>query len=323
MKPPYDITSKILNLISSISISIGQIDASQMTRPPVHLRKVNRIRSIHSSLGIEGNTLTQDQVTALIDNRPVAGPRKDILEVLNAIKVYNHLGEFDPFSPDSFLGAHAMLMEGLVEKPGRYRTQGVGVFQGSKLVHLAPSARNVHSLMQDLFGYLKKPEENLLIRSCVFHYELEFIHPFPDGNGRMGRLWQMLILRSGFPVFEFVPFESLIKQSREEYYNVLVECDKDGKSNAFIEYMLGILDRALAELLDFNNRILNDSARLEYFVATGSSDFTRKDYMNVFKNISTATASRDLKKGTDENLLEREGQKNKTTYKIKPSVPTG
>jgi Fic family protein len=319
MKPPYDITTVIFQLATSITMKIGQLDASQMTRPPAHLRKVNRIRSIHSSLGIEGNTLTLEQVTALINNRPVAGPRKDILEVLNAIKVYDHLGSFNAFSPESFLEAHAMLMEDLVEKPGKYRSQGVGVFKGSELVHLAPPARNVYSLMQDLFGYLKQQDENLLIRSCVFHYELEFIHPFPDGNGRMGRLWQMLILRSGYPVFEFVPFESLIKQTQEDYYKVLVECDKVGKSNAFIEYMLGILDRALAELLDFNNRILNDSARLEYFAATGTKEFTRKDYMNVFKNISTATASRDLKKGTDENLLEREGLKNKTTYKIKPA----
>jgi Fic family protein len=317
MKPPYDVTHAIFQLITDIAIKIGQLDASQMTRPEPHLRKQNRIRTIHSSLGIEGNTLTLDQVTALLENKRVVGPRKDILEVMNAIRVYDSLGTFDPYSSKSFLEAHKMLMEDLLDNAGRYRSQAVGVFQGTQVAHIAPPARNVNHLMNDLFGYLKSKDDITLIKSCVFHFETEFIHPFLDGNGRMGRLWQTLILRSEYPVFEFLPFETLISQRQQEYYDALAACDRLGKSTLFIEFMLDILDKSLAEMLNFNNRILNDSARLEYFTATGKNEFTRKDYMNVFKGISTATASRDLKKGVTGNLLEREGEKNRTVYKIK------
>jgi Fic family protein len=317
MKPPYDIIPAILKLATSITMKIGQLDANQMTRPSPQLRKQNRIKTIHSSLGIEGNTLSLDQVTALIDNKRVVGPRKDILEVLNAIRVYDSLSTFNPNTVDSFLQAHKLLMEGLVENAGRYRSQALGVFQGSQVAHIAPPAINVRYLMNDLFDYLKSKDELTLIKSCVFHYETEFIHPFLDGNGRMGRLWQTIILMGEYPVFEFLPFETLISQRQEEYYAVLATCDKSGKSTLFIEFMLDILDKSLAEMLDFNNRILNDSARLEYFVETGKKEFTRKDYMNIFKDISTATASRDLKKGVDTNLLAKEGIKNRTTYKIK------
>lgn len=297
-------------------MKIGQLDASQMTRPDPYLRKQNRIRTIHSSLVIEGNSLTLDQVTALINNKRVVGPRKDILEVMNAIKVYDNLGAFDPYSSKSFLEAHKMLMEGLLDNAGRYRSQAVGVFQGSQVVHVAPPAINVNYLMNDLFKYLKRKDELTLIKSCVFHFEMEFIHPFIDGNGRMGRLWQTVILRNEYPVFEFLPFETLISQRQQEYYGVLAASDRSGKSTLFIEFMLDILDKSLAEMLNFNNRILNDSARLEYYTATGKKEFTRKDYMKVFKDISTATASRDLKKGVDEELLEKEGDKNKTKYRV-------
>lgn len=298
-------------------MKIGQLDANRMTRPEPHLRKQNRIKTIHSSLAIEGNTLSLDEVAALINNKPVVGPRKDILEVLNTIKVYENIASYDPCSAGSYLDAHKTLMEGLLPDAGRYRTEGVGVFQGSRMTHLAPPAKNVHYLMNDLFSYLKSSDEVNLIKSCVFHDEMEFIHPFPDGNGRMGRLWQTVILMKEYPVFEFLPFETLISQRQQEYYNALAECGKLGKSTLFIEFMLDILDKSLAEMLNFNNRILTDSARLEYFVDSGKSPFSRKDYMNVFKDMSTATASRDLKKGVDNNLLEKDGDKNKTVYRVK------
>ena len=151
----------------------------------------------------------------------------------------------------------------------------------------------MQNLMKDLFEYLKKSDEIELVKSCVFHYEMEFIHPFLDGNGRMGRLWQTLILMEKYPIFEFLPFETLISNDQEKYYKALAESDKSGKSTKFIEYMLGVIDISISELLNFNNRTLNEKDRLEYFVSLNKIQFTRKDYMDIFKDISAATASRD------------------------------
>ena len=317
MKPPYDITPKILKLISSISEKIGEVNANYLSRQSPQLRKQNRIKTIHSSLQIEGNTLTEEQITALIENKRVVGPQKDILEVLNAIKVYEKLDKYDFLSEKSFLKAHQVLMTGLISDAGKYRKQGVGIVKGTKLEHVAPPYKNVPYLMKDLFKYLKDSDELTLIRSCVFHYEMEFIHPFLDGNGRMGRLWQTLILMSEYPIFEFLPFETLISKTQKEYYKSLAMSDKLGKSTSFIEYMLRVIDQSLESILTYNNRILKDTDRLEHFISLGIKSFTRKDYMNVFKNLSSATASRDLKKGVELNMFKSIGNKNKTEYIFK------
>ncbi len=317
MKPPYEITSSILKLITSISEKIGEVNASYLDRPSPKLRKQNRIKTIHSSLKIEGNTLTEEQITALLENKRVIGPQKDVLEVLNAIKIYENLEQYKPSNEKSFLKAHKALMEGLIEKSGIYRKQGVGIVKGSKVEHLAPPFENVPYLMKDLFEYLKKSDEIELIKSCVFHYEMEFIHPFLDGNGRMGRLWQTLILMEKYPIFEFLPFETLISKDQEKYYKALAESDNAGKSTAFIEYMLNVIHTSISELLDFNNRTLSAKDRLAYYVTLDKTEFTRKDYMDTFKDISSATASRDLKKGAELGLFEKIGEKNKTIYRLK------
>lgn len=316
MKPPYFFTAEILKLISSISEKIGEINANYISRPSPQLRKQNKIKTIHSSLKIEGNTLSIEQVTALIENKRVVGPQKDILEVMNAIKVYDNILSFEPFSSKSFLSAHQLLMNGLINNPGKYRTQEVGIFQGSKVTHVGPPAKNVHLLMQDLFRYLKDKNELTLIKSCVFHYEMEFIHPFLDGNGRMGRLWQTVILLKDYPVFEFLPFETLISNSQDDYYKALENSDKKGDSTIFIEYILSVINSSLGDLLNYNNRIFTDIDRINYFVSLGKKEFTRKDYMNVFKDISSATASRDLKKAVDLKYFEKIGDKNSAIYKI-------
>lgn len=317
MKPPYDITSSILKLITSISEKIGEVNANLLDRPSPQLRKQNRIKTIYSSLKIEGNTLTEAQITALLENKRVIGPKKDVVEVLNAINIYENLEDYNPLSEKAFLKAHQNLMENLIENPGKYRNQSVGIVKGSKVEHFAPPFKNVPYLMKDLFQYLQESDEIILIKSCVFHYEMEFIHPFLDGNGRMGRLWQTLILMGKYPVFEFLPFETLIAKDQEEYYKALAESDKAGKSTTFIEYMLNVIDISIQELLDFNNRTFSQRDRLEYFKSLNKAEFTRKDYMNVFKDISSATASRDLKKGVELNLFEKRGEQNKTTYRIK------
>jgi len=316
MKPPYDITPNILKLISSISEKIGEINANYLNKPSTTLRKQNRIKTIHSSLKIEGNTLTEEQITALLENKRVIGPQKDIKEVLNAIEIYEKLGKFNPYNEKSFLEAHFSLMNNLVEDAGKYRKQGVGIVKGSKVEHLAPPYENVPYLMKDLFQYLKKSEEIELIKSCVFHYEMEFIHPFIDGNGRMGRLWQTLILMEKYPVFEYIPFETLISTEQEKYYKALSESDKSGKSTKFIEYMLDVIDTSISDLLKYNNRTLNEKDRLDYFISLNKPEFSRKDYMDIFKDISSATASRDLKKGLEIKLFEKFGERNKTVYRL-------
>jgi Fic family protein len=317
MNPPYDITPTILKLIKQVSEKLGEVNANFLDKPSPQLRKQNKIKTIHSSLSIEGNTLTEEQITALLENKKVIGPKKDIVEVINAIAVYDQLDSFNPYSVKSFLTAHMRLMKGLVKDAGKYRNQGVGIVKGEKVQHLAPPFSNVPGLMNDLFNYLKNPDELVLIKSCVFHYEMEFIHPFLDGNGRMGRLWQTLILKEEYPIFEFLPFETLISETQEEYYKALSISDKTGKSTVFIEYMLNVIDESLNSILSFNNRTLSDKERLEYFIAQGHLEFSRKDYMNVFKDISTATASRDLKKGIELELFNKHGDKNKTLYLVK------
>jgi Fic family protein len=208
-------------------------------------------------------------------------------------------------------------MNGLIIESGKYRIRGVGIVKENKVEHLAPPANNVTQLMKELFNYLKDEKELALIKSCVFHYEMEFIHPFLDGNGRMGRLWQTLILMKQYPVFEYIPFETMISKNQNDYYQALALSDKSGKSTIFIEYMLAIIDKSLGELLDFNQRIFKDTDRLEFFISLGVKEFTRKTYMNTFKDISSTTASRDLKKGIELNLFECTGQLNQTKYKIR------
>lgn len=317
MKPPYQINAKILKLISEVSEKIGAVKSGFMDKPSPQLRKQNKIRTIHNSLKIEGNTLSEEQISGLIDNKPVIGPIKDIKEVLNAIRIYENLDALDPKSEKSFLSAHKTLMEDLLVNPGSYRSKEVGIVKGDKVAHLAPPPSKVPSLMLALFEYLNDPDELGLIKSCVFHYEMEFIHPFLDGNGRMGRLWQTLILYDDYEVFEHLPFESLISQSQDEYYRVLAECDKAGNSTLFIEYMLRIINESLSEILKNNNNPLSQKDRLKYFSAKQKGDFTRKDYMNIFKTISSATASRDLKAGIEMNLFESTGSFNKTSYRLK------
>ncbi len=317
MKPPYDISPKILKLIAAISEKIGEVNANYLTKQSPQLRKQNRIKTIHSSLQIEGNTLTEEQITALIENKRVIGPEKEVLEVINAIRVYEKLEDYKIYSDKSFLKAHQELMQGLIESAGKYRKQGVGIMKGSKVEHVAPPYENVPYLMKDLFEYVQDSEELTLIKSCVFHYEMEFIHPFLDGNGRMGRLWQTLILMSEYPVFEFLPFETLISQTQNEYYEALAMSDKSGKSTFFIEYMLQVIDKSLGNLLNYNNRVLKDTDRLYYFLKLGIKEFTRKDYMNTFKDLSSATASRDLRKGVEMQLFQSYGTQNKTKYRQK------
>ena len=317
MKPPYEVTSLILKYISSISEKIGVINAKHLVKTNPTLRKQNQIKTIQSSLSIEGNTLSEEQITALLENKRVIGPEKDITEVMNALDIYQNLNAFKPHSEKDFLKAHATLMHHLIKNPGKYRTKSVGIVKGSKVEHIAPPSDNVPHLMKDLFLYLKDKSEISLIKSCVFHYEMEFIHPFMDGNGRMGRLWQTLILREDYFIFEFLPFETLISKKQAAYYTALSASDKEGKSTKFIEYMLGIIDESLSTLLENTAKKLSSADRIEIFIENRLNTFTRKDYLNYFKDLSSATASRDLRKAVENGIIVKDGDKKTTVYNRK------
>ncbi|MGK0366643.1 MAG: Fic family protein [Saprospiraceae bacterium] len=317
MKPPYDITSTILHQLIAISEKIGEVNANHLHKPSSELRKKNRVKTIRASLQIEGNQLSEEQITAILENKRVIGSKKDITEVLNAIEVYDKLPSYNPHAQKSFLAAHQVLMQNLIPDAGKYRKQAVGVVKGDEIAHIAPPAGNVPYLMKNLFDYLKNDEAPVLIKSCVFHYEALFIHPFVDGNGRMARLWQTLVLLKSYPVFEFLPFETIIKDRQEQYYEVLSVCDKTAKSTIFIEFILKAIDTALRELLTLQTPQLTTKDRVAYFLSIHKeSSFSRKDYLLVFKNISSATASRDLRYAVDNGLVKRIGEKRLTRYEV-------
>ena len=317
MKPPYTITGKILKLVASISERIGEVNSAHLHKPPAELRKKNRIKTIQSSLEIEGNTLTVERITEIIENKRVSGPGKDIIEVQNALAVYENLDKFNPNSFDSFCEAHGMLMKGLIDSAGRLRGKSVGIVRGSEITHVAPKSDLLKPLLNDLFSYLKNDDEISLIKSCVFHHEMEFIHPFIDGNGRVGRLWQTLILKKSYPVFEYLPVESIIKERQEKYYEALAGSDNSGESTIFIEFMLEVILESLEELLSIQNISLTNIDRINLFKSiVNKTDFARKDYLKNFREISSATASRDLQFAVERGILEKSGFKNSTKYKF-------
>lgn len=246
-QPPYTLTPAILRLVAEISEVIGRYTALSDSQLAPRLRRENRIRTIHASLAIENNTLTLEQVTAVIKGHRVLGHPREIQEVRNAFSAYEAMENWEPSSRGDLLAAHHQLMAGLVDDAGVFRTGGVGIFRGDQLLHMAPPARRVPHLVDDLLGWLKSTDEHPLVSSCVFHYELEFIHPFADGNGRMGRLWQTLILRRWKPLLAYLPVETVIRERQEEYYLVLAEADQSADATAFVEFMLKALLDALHE----------------------------------------------------------------------------
>lgn len=313
----YEGTPQIVNLSIEIGKLLGIVDSTYLRKPRTRLRRENKIKTIQSSLEIEGNTLSVDQVSALFDNKRVVGPPKDILEVQNAIQVYQDLGRYDAFQEESYIEAHRTLMNGLIPDAGRYRTGNVGIFKGEQVAHMAPPAWNVPNLMGDLFRYLRENADNLVIKSCVFHYEMEFIHPFMDGNGRMGRLWQTVILMQENPIFEFLPIEAEIRNRQQAYYDVLAASDKEGIATRFAEFMLEIILKSLGEQVQAQRVNLSDLERIQYFREQSKlKTFTRKDYMEMFKDISSATATRDLRLGVEQGILKRMGENRNTVYEF-------
>ncbi|NRA73921.1 MAG: Fic family protein [Rickettsiales bacterium] len=319
-KPPFQIDTEILKRIKEISHELGVLSGAKLTPVPVKLRRSNKIKTIQSSLGIEGNNLSVEQVTDIIAGKRVIASQKDVQEANNAIEVYKDLHKWNPLSMSSLKEAHKILMNNLVSDNGKFRSSDVGIFKSEKVVHVAPSAKRVTGLMTDLFNFLKLDESvPWIIKACVFYYELEFIHPFQDGNGRIGRLWQQLLLMKEDPIFEFISVESITKSYQDKYYDVLAKCDSAGESTAFIEFSLDTILIALKSYIDsMSSQVIDSRSRLEHarkFI--GDQWFFRKDYVQSLKNISTATASRDLQKGLEEGYLVKNGNINQSRYKFK------
>lgn len=237
--PPFHITDEILTLVAEISEVIGGMNVlMEDVLPHPMLRKENRIKTIQSSLAIENNSLSIEQVTAIIEGKRVLGAPNEIQEVKGAQNAYDLLPHINPYNEKDLLKAHQVMMQDLIRENGHYRSGGVGVFGNGVCLHMAPPAQFVPQLISDLFTWLKTSKTHPLISSCVFHYEFEFIHPFADGNGRMGRFWQTAILAHWKPVFAWLPVETMIKEHQQEYYDVIALCDKEADSTAFISFIL-------------------------------------------------------------------------------------
>ena len=249
-RPPFTITNKILSYVSSISEKIGRITATSNLEAKPHLRRNNRIKSIHSSLKIEANSLTLGQVRDVINGKTVLGERKEIQEVKNAYAAYEHLSEIDPYNIGHLKQFHGIMTKYLVDESGQFRSGEEGVFNGDECIFMALPARIVPQLMEELFAWMKEAQKDVhpLILSSVFHYEFVFIHPFSDGNGRMARLWHTAILSKWKSVFEYIPIESQIEKFQDDYYEVISRCHVAGESTMFIEFMLAQIDKILEEI---------------------------------------------------------------------------
>ena len=244
-QPPYSLTPPILNLVAEISEAIGRLSAQTESTKELRLRRINRIRTIQGSLAIEGNTLSEAQITAILDGKRVIAPPREIQEARNAIAAYDRFEQWRPHSEDDLLEAHRILMAGLLDEAGAYRRGGVGVMAGGEVIHMAPPADRVPTLMNNLLHWLHTTDHHPLIASSVFHYEFEFIHPFADGNGRMGRLWQTLILFRWNPLIAHIPVESLVHEHQAEYYQALQHSTNQTDSAPFIEFMLRMVLNAV------------------------------------------------------------------------------
>ena len=244
-KPPFHMTDKMTSLIAEISEQVGRITVLQGGTINPRLRRENRIRTIHSTLAIEHNSLSLEQVTAILDGKRVLGNPNEIKEVQNAYEAYELMLRLDPASVDDLLKAHELMMNGLVPENGRFRSGGVGIFDGEVLIHMAPPAKFVPEHIHNLFAWYQQSELHPLIKSAVFHYEFEFIHPFTDGNGRMGRMWHSLLLGKWKELFLWLPMEELIRSRQKEYYDALGATDAQGDSAGFVELMLAIIRDSL------------------------------------------------------------------------------
>ncbi len=309
-KPPFEITNTILDEIAEIAELVGQVNATSGLSANPMLRRTNRIRTIHASLAIEQNTLTLEQVTAILNGKRVIGPPKDIAEAKNAYEIYEMMDQLDPYSVDDLLNAHAVMTRGLVEESGCFRSGPVGVVdkQGN-ILHFGTLPDYVPGNTMELLDWVRDSDYHMLIKSCVFHYELELIHPFADGNGRIGRLWHTLLLTQWKPLFAWLPVESIIHDRQSEYYDAINRSNYEGESTAFIVFMLSAIKEALMEAIQASGAAESMSTdelrwyKIERFIKKNGT-ITNADVRQMFQ-VSSATANRILAKLADEGKLQK------------------
>ncbi len=330
--PPFTLTSDLVRQVANIAQLIGQLTASAGFSRDLHLRRLNRIRSVTGSLAIEGNTLSEEQVTALLAGEPVLAPPREVLEVRNALRAYDTLPQWDALSERDLLAAHQVLMTGLVDHPGRYRLGGVGVVDGIDVIHLAPPAGRVPELMGRLFEWLRGTDQHPLIASSVFHYEFEFIHPFSDGNGRMGRLWQTLALTRWEPVFAWLPVESLVHQHQAEYYTALEQSTTATDSAHFIRFMLGCIEMAVrqaaaqtpATMSGKMSGILSGKTSQQVLALVGETPTISIPELAEALGVSGRTVERAIRRLREAGLLHRVGPAKGGRWEaISPPRPPG
>ena len=307
-KPPFEITNEIIDRVAEIAELVGRLNVnSHLTANPT-LRRSNRIRTIHGSLAIEQNTLSLEQVTAVLNGKHVLAPPKDIAEVKNAYEIYDRLEDLDPYSIDHLLDAHAIMARGLVEESGMFRTRPVGVVDSEgHVLHFGTLPQYVPDLVMELLEWVKNSPLHMLIRSCVFHYEFELIHPFADGNGRVGRLWHTLLLSKWNPAFAWLPVESIIHDRQQEYYDAINASNDMGESTVFIEFMLSAIKAALVEADSSSDRAQNKNTsrwnKIQEYLKTHNY-IMNADVRDLF-GVSAATANRILAKLVDEGKLKK------------------
>ena len=317
--PPYNITDKMLIYVSNIMKKIGELAQIALNKKS-ELRKQNMINSIHSSLAIENNQLSINQVKDVIDGKVVLGDRKDIQEVKNAYNAYNELNNINPYDIEDLKRVHGIMTFLIEEESGMFRTHGEGVYDGDRLIFMCPPAELVPSHMKELFSWLNEAKEVVhpLILSSVFHYEFVFIHPFGDGNGRMARLWQTAILSKWEKAFEYIPIESLIKKYQEDYYNAISKCNAAGNSNEFIEFMLKMIDETLSELLVSTTQETAQETTQEKLIALiKENPRITQGELAVKLGVTRDGVSYNIKKLKEQGKLERVGSTKNGTWLVK------
>lgn len=322
-KPPFEITNTIISYVAEIAELVGKLlSTNQLSANPT-LRRTNRIRTIHGSLAIEQNTLSIEQVTAVLNGKTVLAPPKDIAEVKNAYEIYERLDELNPYSVDDLLTAHGIMTRGLVEESGIFRTQPVGIVDNAgHVLHFGTLPQYVPNLVMELLDWVKNSDLHMLIRSCVFHYELELIHPFADGNGRVGRLWHTLLLSKWNPAFAWLPVESIIHDRQQEYYDAINTSNGAGESTVFIEFMLSAIKASLidatnvsAEMSDGKmNKTTTRWKQIEKFLET--HEFIMNEDVREACNVSAATANRILVGLVAEGKLIKYRERGHWAYKL-------
>ncbi len=313
---PFKITDEIINLVAQIAEKIGELKSFEKSPLHVELRKRNRIKTIHSSLAIENNSLSIEQITAIIEGKRVFGSPNEIQEVKNAVQTYDLLLELNPYEEKDLLRAHQLMTAELVKRSGKYRKGGVGIFDGKEVVHLAPHADRVPFLMADLFEWLRESFVHPLIKSCVFHYEFEFIHPFEDGNGRMGWLWQTVILKEWKSIFAWIPVEGLVKENQTEYYNALNSSDTDEDSTKFIGFMLNLILRTVDEIISTENAAKKITVKITTKITANQrkildeiekNPFITQEELSAKLGIARLNIIKNMKKLQENNIIRRIG----------------